>query len=208
MTQLFRIHPENPQQRLLKAAAALLDNGGVLAAPTDTSYALLCGLDDKDGLDKLRRIRQLDSKHLMSLVCRDLSELANYARVDNAQYRLLKMATPGPFTFILHASKEVPRRIVNHPKRKTIGLRVPDHRMLQELIDCRGTPLLATTLMLPGEDTPLHDVGTMMELLGGQIEGIIESGTCPGGLSTVIDLSGDVPEVQRHGLGDATALGL
>ena len=208
MTQLFRIHPENPQQRLLRAAAALLDNGGVLAAPTDTSYALLCGLDDKDGLDKLRRIRQLDSKHLMSLVCHDLSELANYARVDNTQYRLLKMATPGPFTFILHASKEVPRRIVNHPKRKTIGLRVPDHHMLQQLMDCRGTPLLATTLILPGDDTPLPDADAVREHLDGQIDGIIESGSCPGGLSTVIDLSGPVPEVQRQGLGDAAALGL
>ena len=208
MTQRLDIHPEDPQPRLLRAAAALLHQGGVIAAPTDTSYALLCGLDDKAGFDKLRHIRQLDSKHLMSLACRDLSELASYARVDNAQFRLLKLATPGAFTFILQASKEVPRRIVNHPKRKTIGLRVPDHRMLQQLIDCRGTPLLATTLILPGDDNPLHDVADIQDQLGGQIEGIIESGTCPGGLSTVIDLSGDVPEVQRQGLGDATALGL
>lgn len=208
MTQLFRIHPENPQLRLLRAAAALLQDGGVLAAPTDTSYALLCGVDDKDGLEKLRRIRQLDSKHLMSLVCRDLSELATYARVNNTQYRLLRMATPGPFTFILHASKEVPRRIVNHPRRKTIGLRVPEHRVLQELIGCHGAPLLATTLIMPGEDEPLHDAATIQELLAGQIEGVIESGSSPGGLSTVIDLSGPVPEVQRQGLGDAAALGL
>lgn len=208
MTQLFRIHPQTPQQRLLQAAAALLKNGGVLATPTDTSYALLCALDDKDGLDRLRRIRQLDNRHLMSLVCRDLGELATYARVDNAQYRLLRMATPGPFTFILHASKEVPKRIVNHPRRKTIGLRVPDHRMLQALIECHGAPLLATTLILPGDDAPLPDAATIQAALKGQIQGVIDSGSCPGGLSTVIDLSGPVPEVQRQGLGDATALGL
>ena len=149
MAQHFSVHPDNPQPRLLKQAAALLTQGGVLAVPTDSSYALACQLDDKAAADKLRRIRQVDDKHHLTLLCRDLRELANYARVDNAQFRLLKNATPGPFTFILEASKEVPRR-VSHPQRKTIGLRVPEHPALQALLEVHGAPLLATTLILPG----------------------------------------------------------
>ena len=147
MTQLFSVHPDNPQPRLLKAAAALLQQGEVLAVPTDSSYALVCHLDDKAAVDQLRRIRGLDDKRLLSLICRDLSELASYARVDNTQFRLLKLGTPGPFTFILEASKEVPRR-VSHPHRKTIGLRVPEHKALQALLELHGAPLLATTLIL------------------------------------------------------------
>ena len=156
MAQYFEVHPENPQPRLLKQAAALLHKGGVLAVPTDSSYALVCHLDDKNAADQLRRIRQVDDKHHLTLLCRDLSELASYARVDNRQFRLLKLATPGAYTFILEATKEVPRR-VSHPSRKTIGLRVPEHKTLQELLALHGAPLRATTLIPPGESEPLND---------------------------------------------------
>jgi tRNA threonylcarbamoyl adenosine modification protein (Sua5/YciO/YrdC/YwlC family) len=163
MAQYFEVHPENPQPRLLKQAAALLQKGGILAVPTDSSYALVCHLDDKDAVDRLRRIRQVDDKHHLTLLCRDLSELANYARVDNRQYRLLKLGTPGPYTFILEATKEVPRR-VSHPSRKTIGLRVPEHRVLHELLaQHSGGPLLATTLIPAGETDPLNDAHEIRE---------------------------------------------
>jgi tRNA threonylcarbamoyl adenosine modification protein (Sua5/YciO/YrdC/YwlC family) len=148
MAQIFEVHPDNPQPRLLKQAVALLQKGEVLAVPTDSSYALVCHLDDKAAADKMRRIRGVDDKHHLTLLCRDLSELANFARVDNRQFRLIKSVTPGPYTFILEASKEVPRR-VSHPTRKTIGLRVPDHKALQELLALHGAPLLATTLIPP-----------------------------------------------------------
>ena len=206
MTQLFSVHPDNPQPRLLKQAAALLTQGGVLAVPTDSSYALACQLDDKAAADQLRRIRQVDDKHHLTLLCRDLRELANYARVDNAQFRLLKNATPGPFTFILEASKEVPRR-VSHPQRKTIGLRVPEHPALQALLEVHGAPLLATTLILPGETEPLNDPEEILERLDKQIAGVIDSGACPLEPTTVVDLSGDAPEVLRRGRGDPAALG-
>jgi tRNA threonylcarbamoyl adenosine modification protein (Sua5/YciO/YrdC/YwlC family) len=191
----------------LKQAAALLTQGGVLAVPTDSSYALACQLDDKAAADQLRRIRQVDDKHHLTLLCRDLRELANYARVDNAQFRLLKNATPGPFTFILEASKEVPRR-VSHPQRKTIGLRVPEHPALQALLEVHGAPLLATTLILPGETEPLNDPEEILERLDKQIAGVIDSGACPLEPTTVVDLSGDAPEVLRRGRGDPAALGL
>ena len=207
MTQLFSVHPDNPQPRLLKAAAALLQQGEVLAVPTDSSYALVCHLDDKAAVDQLRRIRGLDDKRLLSLICRDLSELASYARVDNTQFRLLKLGTPGPFTFILEASKEVPRR-VSHPQRKTIGLRVPEHPALQALLEVHGAPLLATTLILPGETEPLNDPEEILERLDKQIAGVIDSGACPLEPTTVVDLSGDAPEVLRRGRGDPAALGL
>ena len=207
MTQLFSVHPDNPQPRLLKQAAALLTQGGVLAVPTDSSYALACQLDDKAAADQLRRIRHVDDKHHLTLLCRDLRELANYARVDNAQFRLLKNATPGPFTFILEASKEVPRR-VSHPQRKTIGLRVPEHPALQALLEVHGAPLLATTLILPGETEPLNDPEEILERLDKQIAGVIDSGACPLEPTTVVDLSGDAPEVLRRGRGDPAALGL
>ena len=207
MTQLFSVHPANPQPRLLKAAAALLQQGEVLAVPTDSSYALVCHLDDKAAVDQLRRIRGLDDKRLLSLICRDLSELASYARVDNTQFRLLKLGTPGPFTFILEASKEVPRR-VSHPHRKTIGLRVPEHKALQALLELHGAPLLATTLILPGETEPLNDPEEILERLDKQIAGVIDSGACPLEPTTVVDLSGDAPEVLRRGRGDPAALGL
>ena len=207
MTQLFSVHPDNPQPRLLKAAAALLQPGEVLAVPTDSSYALVCHLDDKAAVDQLRRIRGLDDKRLLSLICRDLSELASYARVDNTQFRLLKLGTPGPFTFILEASKEVPRR-VSHPHRKTIGLRVPEHKALQALLELHGAPLLATTLILPGDDEPLNDPDEIIERLGKQVAGVIDAGACALEPTTVIDLSGDVPEVLRRGRGDPAELGL
>ena len=207
MTQLFSVHPDNPQPRLLKAAAALLQQGEVLAVPTDSSYALVCHLDDKAAADSLRRIRGLDDKHLLTLICRDLSELASYARVDNTQYRLMKLGTPGPFTFILEASKEVPRR-VSHPHRKTIGLRVPEHKALQALLELHGAPLLATTLILPGDDEPLNDPDEIIERLDRQVAGVIDAGACALEPTTVIDLSGDVPEVLRRGRGDPAELGL
>ena len=207
MTQLFSVHPDNPQPRLLKAAAALLQQGEVLAVPTDSSYALVCHLDDKAAVDQLRRIRGLDDKRLLSLICRDLSELASYARVDNTQFRLLKLGTPGPFTFILEASKEVPRR-VSHPHRKTIGLRVPEHKALQALLELHGAPLLATTLILPGDDEPLNDPDEIIERLGKQVAGVIDAGACALEPTTVIDMSGDEPEVLRRGRGDPAELGL
>ena len=207
MAQYFEAHPDNPQPRLLKQAALLLQKGGIVAVPTDSSYALVCHLDDKAAVDQLRRIRGLDDKRLLSLICRDLSELASYARVDNTQFRLLKLGTPGPFTFILEASKEVPRR-VSHPHRKTIGLRVPEHKALQALLELHGAPLLATTLILPGDDEPLNDPDEIIERLDRQVAGVIDAGACALEPTTVIDLSGDVPEVLRRGRGDPAELGL
>ena len=207
MAQFFSVHPDNPQPRLLKQAVALLAQGGVLAVPTDSSYALVCHLDDKAAVDALRRIRGLDDKQLLSLVCRDLSELASYARVDNAQYRLLKLGTPGPFTFVLEASKEVPRRI-SHPQRKTIGLRVPEHSVLLDLLELHEGPLLATTLILPGETEPLNDPEEIRDRLEKQVAGVIEAGACPSAPTTVIDLTTSPPEVLRLGRGDLASLGL
>ena len=207
MAQYFELHPDNPQPRLLKQAIALLEKGGILAVPTDSSYALVCHLDDKVAADKLRSIRGVDDKHHLTLLCRDLSELANYARVDNKQYRLLKAATPGAYTFILEASKEVPRRL-SHPQRKTIGLRVPEHKVLQELLSLHGAPLLATTLILPGEDTPLNDPEDIRERLEHQVGAVIDAGACSLEPTTVIDMSGSEPEVLRRGRGDPALLGL
>jgi tRNA threonylcarbamoyl adenosine modification protein (Sua5/YciO/YrdC/YwlC family) len=207
MAQYFEVHPENPQPRLLKQAVALLEKGGILAVPTDSSYALVCHLDDKNAVDNLRRIRGVDDKHQLTLLCRDLSELANYARVDNRQYRLLKAATPGPFTFILEASKEVPRR-VSHPSRKTIGLRVPEHKVLQELLTLHGSALLATTLIPPGEIQPLNDAEDIRERFEKVIAGVLDAGACAQEPTTVVDLTDEVPEILRQGRGDAALLGL
>jgi tRNA threonylcarbamoyl adenosine modification protein (Sua5/YciO/YrdC/YwlC family) len=211
MSQLFDVHPDNPQPRLLRQAAQLLERGGVLAVPTDSSYALVCHLDDKAAADRLRRVRQVDDKHHLTLLCRDLSELANYARVDNRQYRLLKLATPGPYTFILEASKEVPRR-VSHPSRKTIGLRVPQHTALLALLALHGAPLLATTLIAPGESTALNDAHDIRERFQHELAGVLDAGACPLEPTTVIDLTpmgtGGEPEVLREGRGSLTALGL
>ena len=207
MAQYFEVHPENPQPRLLKQAASLLEKGGILAVPSDSSYALVCHLDDKNAVDTLRRIRGVDDKHQLTLLCRDLSELASYARVDNRQYRLLKNATPGPFTFILEASKEVPRR-VSHPSRKTIGLRVPDHKTLQELLTIHGSALLATTLIPPGETEPMNDAEAIRERFEKVIAGVLDAGACPLEPTTVVDLCGDAPEVLRLGRGDPALLGI
>jgi tRNA threonylcarbamoyl adenosine modification protein (Sua5/YciO/YrdC/YwlC family) len=207
MAQLFEVHPDNPQPRLLKQAVALLQKGGILAVPTDSSYALVCHLDDKAAADNLRRIRGVDDKHHLTLLCRSLSDLAAYARVDNRQYRLLKSATPGPYTFILEASKEVPRR-VSHPSRKTIGLRVPEHAALLELLALHGAPLLATTLIAPGDDLPLNDPAEIRERFEHQIAGVIDAGACPLEPTTVVDICGDEPELIREGRGALSRLGL
>ncbi len=207
MTQRFEVHPQNPQPRLLKQAAQILHEGGIVAVPTDSSYALVCHLDDKAAVEKLRRIREVDEKHHLTLLCRDLSELANYARVDNRQYRLLKLGTPGPYTFILDATKEVPRR-VSHPSRRTIGLRVPEHRALQELLALMGEPLLATTLIPPGETEPLNDADTIIERFGKALQAVVDAGACPMAPTTVVDLSGDEPVVVRQGRGELARIGL
>ena len=207
MAQLFEVHPDNPQARLLKQAVAMLEKGSVLAVPTDSSYALVCHLDDKAAADTLRRIRGVDDKHHLTLLCRDLSELASYARVDNRQFRLLKSATPGPYTFILEASKEVPRRL-SHPARKTIGLRLPDHKVLQDLLALLGAPLLATTLIPPGKTEPLNDAQDIRERFEHQIAAVLDAGACPMEPTTVIDLTGDEMVVVRQGRGPLAALGL
>ncbi len=207
MAQYFEVHPDNPQPRLLKQAVALLERGGVLALPTDSSYALACHLDDKAAADRLRRIRGVDDRHHLTLLCRDLSELANYARVDNWQYRLIKSSTPGPYTFILQASKEVPRR-VSHPQRKTIGLRVPEHTVLQDLLALHAGPLLATTLIAPGDTEPMNDAQEIRIRLEHQIDGVIDAGACAHEATTVVDLSDGAPVLVRQGRGDLAALGL
>ena len=207
MAQIFEVHPDNPQPRLLKQAVALLQKGDVLAVPTDSSYALVCHLDDKAAADKMRRIRGVDDKHHLTLLCRDLSELANFARVDNRQFRLIKSVTPGPYTFILEASKEVPRR-VSHPTRKTIGLRVPDHKALQELLALHGAPLLATTLIPPGETEPLNDAAEIRARFEHQIAAVLDAGACAMAPTTVVDLSEEEPQILREGRGDLAALGL
>ena len=211
LAQYFELHPENPQLRLLKQAVALLQRGEVIAVPTDSSYALVCHLDDKDAVDRLRRIRQVDDKHHLTLLCRDLSELSNYAKVDNKQYRLLKAATPGPYTFILEATKEVPRR-VSHPQRKTIGLRVPDHKVLCELLTLHGAPLLATTLIPPDETEPMNDAQEIRDRFEKLIGAVIDAGACASEPTTVVDLTpmdgGGDPVVIRQGRGALSLIGL
>lgn len=207
MSQYFEVHPENPQGRLLKQAAQILHAGGIAAIPTDSSYALVCHLDDKAAVEHLRRIRQVDEKHHLTLLCRDLSEIATYARVDNRQYRLLKLGTPGPFTFILEATKEVPRR-VSHPSRRTIGLRVPDHRITQALLEAFGQPLLATTLIPPGERDPMNDPREIRERFQKQVQAVVDAGACPMAPTTVVDLTDDEPRLIRRGRGEPGLLGL
>lgn len=207
MAQYFEVHPDNPHQRLLKQAIALIEKGEVIALPTDSSYALVCHLDDKAAVDKLRRIRQVDDKHPMTLLCRDLQELGTYARVDNAQYRLLKRGTPGPFTFVLEATKEVPRRVC-HPSRKTIGLRVPEHITAQALLGLYGQPLLATTLIPPGETEPLNDAEQIRERFEHELGAVIDAGACLAEPTTVVDLSEGDATVLRVGRGDPAQLGL
>ncbi|WP_277188310.1 L-threonylcarbamoyladenylate synthase [Caballeronia sp. BR00000012568055] len=207
MSQYFRIHPDNPQPRLINQAVQIIKDGGIVALPTDSSYALGCHLDDKNAVEKIRRIRGIDDKQLLSLLVRDLSELSNFAMVDNQQYRLLKSVTPGPYVFVLQATKEVPRRL-SHPSRKTIGLRVPDHRITLDLLEALGEPLLASTLIVPPDTEPLNDAEEIRERLEKQVDLVIDSGACPAEPSTVIDLSGDEPVLVRAGRGSLEPFGL
>lgn len=207
MSQYFEIHPLNPQPRLLRQAAQILHAGGVCAMPTDSSYALVCHLDDKAAAEAMRRLREVDERHHLTLLCRDLSELASYARVDNRQYRLLKLGTPGPYTFILEATKEVPRRL-SHPSRRTIGLRVPEHRVAQSLLEELGQPLLATTLIPPGEAEPLNDPNEIRVRFEKRLGAVVDAGACPRAPTTIIDLSDDEPRLIRQGRGDLARLGL
>jgi tRNA threonylcarbamoyl adenosine modification protein (Sua5/YciO/YrdC/YwlC family) len=207
MAQLFSVHPVDPQVRLLRQAAQILDHGGVGAIPTDSCYALACHLDDKAAVDRIRQIRRIDDRHLLTLMCRDLSDLGLYAKVDNRTYRLLKNATPGPYTFVLPATREVPRRL-SHPSRKTIGLRIPDHRVAAGLLDVLGQALLTTTLQLPGDELPLNDSQEIRARLDHQIDFLLDAGPCSVQPTTVIDLTGAEAVLVRQGLGDVAAFGL
>jgi tRNA threonylcarbamoyl adenosine modification protein (Sua5/YciO/YrdC/YwlC family) len=207
MAQFFSIHPTNPQPRLIRQAAEMVRGGNVIVYPTDSCYALGCRLDDREAIDRIRAIRALDAKHHFTLVCRDLSEVARYARVDNRQFRLLKSATPGSYTFLLEATREVPRRL-QHPKRKTIGLRVPDHPVAQALLDEVNEAMLSTSLVLPGDELPLTDAEEIRDRLEAQVDLIIDSGACGLEMTTVVDLTGAGPQVLRAGKGCLAVFGL
>lgn len=207
MSQFFSIHPDNPNLRLVRQAATMLREGAVIVYPTDSGYALGCHLDDRDAVTRIRRIRGVDDKHHMTLVCRDLSEIARYARVDNSKFRMLKANTPGSYTFILEATREVPRRL-QHPKRNTIGIRVPDHAVALALLEELDEPLLSSTLILPDAPHPLTDVDEIRERLEHQVDLVIEGGAVGLEPTTVIDLTADVPELVRQGKGDVTPFGI
>jgi len=207
VARIVHIHPESPQQRLLVQAAEFIRKGAIVALPTDSCYALGCHLGDKDALDRIRLIRQMDDRHHLTLMVRDLSEIATYARVDNAQYRLLKATTPGSYTFILEGSKELPRRVM-HPKRKTIGLRIPEHPVTLALLEELGEPLLTTTLQLPGDEFPLTEGWEIQDRLEDQLELILDAGPCGTEPTTVIDLTGTAPELVRAGRGPLAPFGL
>jgi len=200
MSQFFQIHPENPQARLIRQAATIVQEGGVIVYPTDSGYALGCHLGDKQALERIRKIRMLDEKHNFTLVCRDLSELAVYAKVDNIAYRALRSHTPGPYTFVLLATNEVPRRL-KHPKRKTIGLRVPDNVIAQSLLEVLGEPMISVTLILPGDDIPLLDPYDIRSVLQQQVDLVIDGGYCGMEATSVIDLSDETPVILRQGAG-------
>ena len=207
MADWIELHPVNPQKRLLAQVVERIRSGAVVAYPTDSCYALGCHLDDKAAADRLRRIRDFDRHHQFTLVCRDLSEIATYARVDNQQFRLLKQLTPGPYTFILEATKTLPKRIA-HEKRKTIGIRVPEHVVAQALLETIDEPLISCTLQVPGEDEPVNDPGDWREQLDRSVDIVIDGGSCGTVPTTVLDLSGGSIEVVREGKGDIAALGL
>lgn len=207
MAQFFSVHPEHPQQRLMRQAAEIMRGGGLVAFPTDSAYALGGHLGDAKLLERIRRIRGVDERHHFTLMVRDLSEIATYARVDNTQFRLLKAVTPGPYTFILEGTRELPRRML-HPKRKTIGLRVPEHPVVTMLLEELNEPILTSTLILPDEDMPMIDAEDIRDALGKQVDLVIEGGPCPGEATTVIDLTGGAPELVRAGKGDLAPFGL
>lgn len=204
MSQFFQIHPDNPQVRLIKQAVEIIHRGGVVAYPTDSAYALGCHLGDKAALERIRRIRKLDDSHNFTLVCRDLSELGTYARVDNTAFRLIRTHTPGPYTFILKATDEVPRRLL-HPKRRTIGLRVPENRIALDLLEALGEPLMSVTLILPGDESPLTDPFEIRERLEHDVDLVIDGGVCGAEPTTIIDLADDTAVVVRQGRGDSSA---
>ena len=204
MSDYLSIHPENPQQRLIAKAAEIVRKGGVIVYPTDSVYAIGCHIGDKQAMDRIRSIRQLDKNHNFTLMCRDLSELASYARVDNSAFRSLKAQTPGPFTFILPATSEVPRRLM-HPKRKTIGLRVPDSPIAQALLAELGEPMMSVTLIMPGDEYPLSDPYDIRAALEARVDMLIDGGHCGLEPTTVVDMTGPVPEIIRQGMGDFSA---
>lgn len=205
MSQFFQIHPDNPQQRLIAQAAAIIRSGGVIIYPTDSCYAIGCHLGDKNAVERIRRIRQINNQHDFTLVCRDLAEVGTYARLDNIAFRLIKNITPGPYTFILPATGEVPRRLLN-PKRKTIGVRIPDNAIVKSLLDSLGEPIMSTTLSLPGEEYPMIDPYEMKDTLGHQVDLIIDGGFCGMEPTSVVSLLDGVPEVLREGKGDVSAI--
>ena len=207
MAQYFSIHPTHPQPRLISQVAAIVRAGGVIAYPTDSSYAIGCHLGDLTAVQRMRAIRGVDDKHHLTLVCRDLSEIARYARIDDRQFRLLKRGTPGGYTFLLPATREVPRRL-QHPKRSTIGIRVPDHPVALALLAELDEPLLSSTLMLPGATEPLQDPASIRTLLEHQLDLVVDGGICDGGATTIVDLAVDPPEIVRLGRGDLALLGL
>lgn len=206
MAQLFTIHLQNPQPRLIRQAAEIVRRGGVIVYPTDSCYALGCHIGDKAAMERIRRVRQVDEKHHLTLVCRDLAEIAQYARVDNSQYRMIKATTPGSYTFILHATRQVPKRLM-HPSRRTIGLRVPDHAVAQALLAELGEPLLSSTLLLPGDEVPLNDGEEIRDRLGRDVDAVVDAGSCGIVPTTVVDLTGDAPVIARMGKGEAAAFG-
>ncbi len=207
MAQYFQVHPLNPQGRLIAQAAKIIDQGGIAAVPTDSSYALVARLEDKSAAERMRRIRDIDERHHMTLLCRDLSEISTYAQVDNKQYRLLKSVTPGAYTFILDATREVPRRL-SHPQRKTIGIRVPDHPVALALLAEFGEPLLSCTLIPANETEPLNEPDDIRRRYERVLELVIDGGACPSHPTTVVDLTGDAPVLVRRGRGDPAPLGL
>ncbi|MEO1889557.1 MAG: L-threonylcarbamoyladenylate synthase [Cycloclasticus sp.] len=202
MTQYFNINPEDPQPRLIKQTADIIRRGGVIAYPTDSSYALACHLGDKQAVDRIRQIRRIDDKHNFTLVCRDLTEIASYAQVNNDTYRLLKSLTPGAFTFVLKATKEVPRRL-QHPKRKTVGIRVPDNVVAQRILEELGEPMLTSTLILPGESEAIADAYDINDKIGNLLDLVVDSGVIPYQPTTVVVWDNDFPEIVRQGKGEA-----
>lgn len=204
MSQFFQVHPENPQPRLIKQAAEILRSGGIAVIPTDCAYALACRIGDKNATEKVRRLRQLDKHHNFTLICRDLSELSDFAKVDNTQYRLLKSHTPGAYTFILEATRQVPRLLM-HPKKRTIGIRVPDNQIAMDLAAEMNEPLMTTSLIMPGDELPMSDPYDIRQQLEHELDLVIDGGYCGFEATTVIDMTDEVPELLRQGVGDASA---